>query len=126
MPAAESLAYFLLSAAAAFVAYSLGRLHERRRSANEKQQISAADVYLGSQIELKRIQFEVKRSRSNHEFNNLLQRLRRFFDENFELRDLYSVNTVFCKDWLDKLVGVSWNDATKLRFREDVERLRAE
>jgi hypothetical protein len=122
----ETFAYVLLTLAAALVAYSLGRMHERRRCRLRKQEITAEEMYLGAQIELKRIQFEVKRSRSNEEFNSVLQRLRAFFDEHFELRELYTVNAAFCRDWLDRIIGVMWDDSAKLRFREDVGRLRAE
>ena len=122
----ETIAYVLVSFAATFVAYSLGRIDERRRSAKQEKEITAEDMYLGAHIELKRIQFAVKRTRSDEEFNNLLQRLRKFFDRNFELRELYTVNAAFCREWLDKVVGVFWDDTAKLRFRDDVDRLRAD
>jgi hypothetical protein len=83
-------------------------------------------MYLGAQIELKRIQFAVKRIRSNADFNEQLNRLRRCFDEHFELRELYPTNGAFCREWLGQVTVVVWDDSAKVLFREDVEHLRAE
>jgi hypothetical protein len=122
----ETLGEELLALAAVSFGYSLGSLHERCRSSKRKRADLAAEMYLEAQIELKRIQFAVKRIRSNADFTEQLNRLRRFFEANFELLELYPVNGAFCTQWLAPVAKVIWDDSAKVRFRDAVERLRAE
>ena len=122
----ETLAQEFLTFAAVSLGYGLGSLNERRRSSKQKQASLAEEMYLEAHIELKRIQFAVNQIRSNAEFNAQLSRLRRFFQQHFELQELYPVNGAFCIEWLSPVCGVSWNDTEKVRFRDLVERLRAE
>src|SRR5687768_11017827 len=119
----EGFAQDLLAVAAVSLGYGLGSLHERYRSSKRKQAHLAEEMYVGAQIELKRIQFAVKRIRSNTDFNEQLNRLRRFFEEHFELRELYPINGAFCREWLGQVTGVVWDDSAKVLFRDDVEHL---
>ena len=105
------------------IAYALGRIQERQQS---KQNKNLIDSYFDGQCELKKIQHAVRCARTPSEHEQLRNRLRCLFSENFELQEVHAANGAFFGNWLGSLRSLTWDDETVHRFRSDVQRLRAD